>query len=563
MADAPSAAARSVTTPEDVQALVDAILDPARATPIVGVTAKPSAEQPFIDADALAARLAGKADVWVLTDSDLTWTLTDALPQKLDVYGGAARVWNTLDADDEEPYPSDHPQWTMFNEDEGEKAAGLIAEYIELTGPNPLPAFGDRTKATVTKVFRAGAELLLETGHPGFVSMSHLVQHGEVFHTADVLQEHQEIPVRVGAWNTQAGRLSVSLREFAPDPWERLAEVYQEGDIIEGGVTGVTAFGAFVELLPGVEGLLHKSKIADEFVEYVDDYVREGDRITVELLSLDPRDRKAAVSLRGLPRNPKPIPPASIFPGGPPWLPDPNAAPAAEPSGEQAPEPAAAREPLDTRTEAERDADRREAEEERRDAQARAAALPRVGSSVPEPEAPYTPQLLALVGLIADHGVDGSELAAPLRDALERAIVTFDAQLDEADDATEAEPDTPLAAVRDAARDLIEALRTAETDAGDEDVTVVADEIAAPDEVSDELPADGISDAELTAELTAEISADDDAEPSAPAANVPAPEPDTTPVDDGQLDLTAELSSDGPSQPGTDGAADEARTEGA
>ncbi len=64
--------------------------------------------------------------MWVLDDSELTWELTEALPQKLDVYGGAVRAYNVLEAGDEEPYPSDHPQWTVFNADEGDKVVRLI-----------------------------------------------------------------------------------------------------------------------------------------------------------------------------------------------------------------------------------------------------------------------------------------------------------------------------------------------------------------------------------------------------------------------------------------------------
>ncbi|MFT4035828.1 MAG: S1 RNA-binding domain-containing protein [Patulibacter sp.] len=408
-----------VGTDTHVATLAQEIRDPQRTRPVVVVTAKPSAGRPFVDADALAERLGELAAVWLLDDPDLTWTLTDALPPKLDVYGGAVRAYNTLDGDD--PYPSDHPQWTVFNDEEGVRAVELIAGYVELISRSPLPAFGEVTTATVTTVRKAGAELDLATGHPAFVSIDHLIQHGEVFHAADVVQVGQQVPVRVGAWNPHAGRLSVTMREFAPDPWERLAEVYEPGMLIEGGVTGVTKFGAFVELLPGVEGLLHKSKISNEFVEYVDDYVREGDRLTVRLLDLDPDARKASVGLRDVPAGATAVPPASILPGGPPWLPMPSeqADPAAEPA-----EPAAD------------------------------------GVQGDEGDAPvYLPQLQRLVTLIAEHGGGDGALAEPLREALERGVASFDARLDEGDDGSE-DPGEPLVQLRDAAADLIDALRS-------------------------------------------------------------------------------------------------------
>ncbi len=81
--------------------------------------------------------------MWVFTDPDLTWNLTDALPPKIDVYGGAVRAWNPI-AEGSEPYPSDHPQWTIFNEDEGARAVELIASYLERIAENPLPRTAPR-----------------------------------------------------------------------------------------------------------------------------------------------------------------------------------------------------------------------------------------------------------------------------------------------------------------------------------------------------------------------------------------------------------------------------------
>ena len=233
MPEASSRTARRVTSDDDVEALAQEVLDPARMAPVLGVTAKPSAPGPFVDADVLAARVGELATVWVVEEPELAWALTDALPPKLDCYGGAVRAWMP-NVDQDDPYPSDHPQWTVFNEDEGARALELIVGYVELTSQTPLPAFGDTTTATVTTVRKAGAELDLATGHPGFVSIGHLIQHGEVFHAGDVLQVGQEVPVRVGSWNPHAGRLSVTMREFAPDPWERAAEVYKPGMLIEG-----------------------------------------------------------------------------------------------------------------------------------------------------------------------------------------------------------------------------------------------------------------------------------------------------------------------------------------
>lgn len=483
-AAAPAVAIRA-TTPQAIDALADLILDPERDRPVIGVTAKPSEEQPFVDADALAARLEGLADVWVVTDSDLNWALTDALPDRIDVYGGAVRAWTPIAEGTADPFPSDHPQWTVFNDDEGARVSDLIVAYVELTKRTPLPPFGSEATGTITTVRKAGAELDLDTGHPAFVSINHIVQHGEIYHAADALQEGQQVTVRTGAWHPQAGRVSVSLREYAPDPWERIAEVYEPGMLIEGGVTGVTQFGAFVELMPGVEGLLHKSKIADEFVEYVDDYVREGDRITVRLLDLDPRARKAAVGLRGVPRGAKPELPAAIFPGGPPWLPMPDGGAAEQASnGGNGTSGEASEADVNGIASAAGDTSPGGAA----DKPTAAAAAASTGS-----EPAYAAQLRALTAALLQYGgSDDAALANVVRDALERGIATLDARLDEddregdepsgetgdattgasdawgtaADDADTAPGVDPkaIAELRTAAGDLIDALRAADTE---------------------------------------------------------------------------------------------------
>lgn len=320
MSDAPPRTARWVQSEDDIAELVALILDPARTQLVVGVTTQKSQERPLLDPDALAARLAERASVWVVVDPAHAWALTESLPPKIDVYGGAVRAWTPI-AEGSQPYPSDHPQWTVFGPDDVERTIAHVVEFAALAD-NPPPPFGDVATATVTKVTKAGAELRLESGHPAFASTAHLIQHGEVFHAGDVLVPGQTVQVRIGAWHPQAARVSVSLRDFAPDPWQRIGEVYEPGQFVEAGVKSIAPFGAFVELLPGVEGLLHKSKIADAFVEYVEDYVQPGDRITVRLLSLNPDDHKAEVSLLDVPVGATPEPPASIYPGGAPWLPD-------------------------------------------------------------------------------------------------------------------------------------------------------------------------------------------------------------------------------------------------
>ncbi|MBJ7471414.1 MAG: HD domain-containing protein [Solirubrobacteraceae bacterium] len=321
--------ARWIQSEAEAQELAALVVDPERTSMLICVTTQNAASRPLLDPDALATALGDRAQVWVVTDSTHAWALTEALPPKIDVYGGAVRAWQPIAAGST-PYPTDHPQWTVFTEGDAAKAHDQILAYAEMLD-NPPPAFGTKAYGLVTAVRKAGAEIELTSGHPAFASTGHLIQHGDVYHAGEILMPGQEVTVKVGPWHAQAGRVSVSLRDFAPDPWERLTEVYGVGDLIEGIVSEIKHFGAFVELMPGVEGLLHKSKIVDGFVEYVDDFVLPGDRITVRLLSIEPYERKAEVSTIDVPEGETPEPPASVFPGGPPWIPDaPGVFPGAE-----------------------------------------------------------------------------------------------------------------------------------------------------------------------------------------------------------------------------------------
>ena len=82
-------------------------------------------------------------------------------------------------------------------------------------------------------------------------------------------------------------RISLGLKQTQEDPWQRVIDEYQPGDVLEGKVTKVVAFGAFVEILPGVEGLVHISELADHHVESPSEVVEPGQEVWVQILEID------------------------------------------------------------------------------------------------------------------------------------------------------------------------------------------------------------------------------------------------------------------------------------
>ena len=94
------------------------------------------------------------------------------------------------------------------------------------------------------------------------------------------------------------GRISLGLKQTQSDPWQQVLESYHEGDVVEGVVTKVVTFGAFVEILPGVEGLVHISELAQHHVENPREVVSQGQPVNVKIIEIDGERRRLSLSLK-------------------------------------------------------------------------------------------------------------------------------------------------------------------------------------------------------------------------------------------------------------------------
>jgi small subunit ribosomal protein S1 len=93
-------------------------------------------------------------------------------------------------------------------------------------------------------------------------------------------------------------RISLGLKQTQEDPWQRVISTHRPGDVLEGAVTKVVAFGAFVEILPGVEGLVHISELADHHVENPSEVVEPGSTLNVKILEIDEERRRLSLSIK-------------------------------------------------------------------------------------------------------------------------------------------------------------------------------------------------------------------------------------------------------------------------
>ena len=121
---------------------------------------------------------------------------------------------------------------------------------------------------------------------------------------SDVLNVGDEIEVKVTEVIPERERIGLSLRQAQPDPWTQVENKFAPGDIVEGKVTRTVDFGAFVELIPGVEGLVHISQLANYHVKQTTDVVQQGDVVKVKILDINTEAKRVSLSMREA--NPRP-----------------------------------------------------------------------------------------------------------------------------------------------------------------------------------------------------------------------------------------------------------------
>ena len=115
---------------------------------------------------------------------------------------------------------------------------------------------------------------------------------------SEILTIGSTVQVKVLDIDRDRQRISLGLKQTQEDPWQRVVDTYHVGDELEGAVTKVVAFGAFVEILEGVEGLVHISELAQQHVENPREIVAPGDEVKVKILEIDSERRRLSLSIK-------------------------------------------------------------------------------------------------------------------------------------------------------------------------------------------------------------------------------------------------------------------------
>ncbi len=159
-------------------------------------------------------------------------------------------------------------------------------------------AVGSQVTGRVTKVENFGAFIEIEEGVEGLLPVSE-ISWQRVKHPSDVVREGDTVRLVVLSVDQVARKMSFSLKQAGPDPWKTAGERYATDMIVSGTVTRTVDFGAFVELEPGLEGLVHISELSDRQVRQTTDVVKTGQQVKVRVLELDAGARRISLSIKG------------------------------------------------------------------------------------------------------------------------------------------------------------------------------------------------------------------------------------------------------------------------
>jgi small subunit ribosomal protein S1 len=155
---------------------------------------------------------------------------------------------------------------------------------------------GQVVEGKISNIVDFGAFVDLD-GIDGLIHISEL-SWSHVNHPSEVVQIGDTVRIKVLDIDRDRQRISLGLKQTQEDPWQRVINTHRDGDVLEGTVTKVVAFGAFVEILPGVEGLVHISELADHHVENPSEVVEPGSKLNVKILEIDEERRRLSLSIK-------------------------------------------------------------------------------------------------------------------------------------------------------------------------------------------------------------------------------------------------------------------------
>jgi len=157
---------------------------------------------------------------------------------------------------------------------------------------------GQVLEGTVQRIASFGAFVDIG-GVDGLVHISQL-SHEHVEKVSDVLKEGEKVKVKVLSVDRDSERISLSIKETLPGPWENIEERAPKGSVFEGTVKRLVSYGAFVEVFPGVEGLVHISRISHQHIGTPHEVLQEGQKVDVKVVDVNAEEKRLSLSIKDL-----------------------------------------------------------------------------------------------------------------------------------------------------------------------------------------------------------------------------------------------------------------------
>src|SRR5206468_1204524 len=197
----------------------------------------------------------------------------------------------------------DEVEVIVLDVNRGAKRISLGMKQVE---PDPWATIeqrykpGARTLGRVRNLTDFGAFIELEPGVDGLLHISDMSWTRNVGHPSEILKKGQELETQILNLDRENKRISLGLKQIQPDPWTTVAQRYPMGSRVTGKVVRLTDFGAFVELEPGVDGLLHISQMSNRPIGTPAEVVNVGDELALLVIRVDPNERRIGLSLKEL-----------------------------------------------------------------------------------------------------------------------------------------------------------------------------------------------------------------------------------------------------------------------
>jgi small subunit ribosomal protein S1 len=174
--------------------------------------------------------------------------------------------------------------------------------------PNPWDSLefkyptGTKIKGIIKNITDFGIFVEIEEGIDGLVHVSDLTWDSKITHPSQAFEKGQEVEAMVMSIDKGNERISLSVKNLSRDPWANFVEAHPTGTIVDGSVSKLANFGAFVTLEEGVEGMVHISELSEDRIMHPEQVVKIGDQIKVEITNIDMRERKISLSVKGVGR---------------------------------------------------------------------------------------------------------------------------------------------------------------------------------------------------------------------------------------------------------------------